>query len=195
MTLTSTTPLHKKVFCIVGPSGAGKSVLTKAIPIPKVVSYRTRPIREEEIDGEDGHFISVQRFHEMSEQGLWIAETEYTPGVFYGITQGEILELEEKPMLYVIDWPGVERLKDAFDKIPGYHSSEIVTIFVHTPREDLEARMIRRGTSRDVIRARLDRADRDYAASSRCNYIVKNENGLFDAAAAEIMKIILKESF
>ncbi len=191
--LTSTTPSNN-IYCLVGPSGTGKSALTKKIPLPAVVSYRTRNMRDEEVDGVDGHFISKEQFLEMKEKELWIAETDYV-GHYYGITQGEILELEDKPMLYVIDWDGVERLEKAFEKLDGYEPSQIISIFIHTPREDLKSRMIMQGRRPDEIRARIDRADRDYAASGKCDYVVENRNGEIEAAAYEIMKIIFETSF
>lgn len=183
-----------KVFCIIGPSGSGKSALEKMIPLPKVVSYRTRQPRKDETDGIHGHFITEEQFKEKDIQDLWIAKTEYA-GAYYGITQGELLELEEKPMVYVIDWDGVETFKKGISKIKGYSPEQIITIFIHTPREDLRTRMLYRGTDKDTIKARLDRADRDYASSIRCDYVVENRNGEIETAAYEIMKIILKETF
>lgn len=192
---TSTSTIHlNKIFCLIGPSGSGKDTLASMIPLPQVVSYRTRSMREGEINGVHGHFISKKQFIEIQEQGLWIAETIYD-GNYYGITQGELLALEESPMLYVIDWEGVDKFRKGISKIKGYSADQIVTIFLHTPRQDLELRMIKRGTDKEVIRARLDRADRDYASSSKCDYVVHNFNGEKTAAAYEIMKIILKESF
>lgn len=194
MASTSTT-LSNKVFCIVGPSGTGKDAIAFNIPLPRVVSYRTRELRAGEEDGIHGHFISKKEFLHMKEEDLWIAETDYA-GNYYGITQGELIPLEDKPMLYVIDWPGVMTLRHAFVMMDGYSPKDIVSIFIHTPREDLEARMIhRKGMSKDEIKIRLDRADRDYAASSRCDYVVENTNGNLEHTIAEVMKIILKESF
>lgn len=195
MTLTSTsTTSTNKVFCLVGPSGTGKSAIAANIPLPSVVSYRTRDPRDGEVDGVDGHFITKEKFLSMKEQDLWIAETDYAYN-YYGITQGELIELEDKPMLYVIDWPGVITLQDAFEKLDGYSPNDIVSIYVHTPRMYLEARMIKQGRKRDEVKVRLDRADRDYAFSDRCDYVVENVNGSLDKTVADVMKIILKESF
>jgi guanylate kinase len=192
-TLTSATPLHK-VFCLIGPSGTGKSVLASKIPLPEVVSYRTRAIRTGEVDGVNGHFITKEEFLAKKDQNLWIAETEYS-GEYYGITQGELVELEDSPMVYVIDWEGVEVFEKDISKIEGYSKDQIVRVFIHTPREDLETRMQRQGRDRAEIRARLDRADRDYANRGKCDYVIHNTNGELDTAAYQLMKIILEESF
>ncbi|MCD7910896.1 guanylate kinase [Bacillus velezensis] len=188
---TSTCHLNK-VYCLIGPSGTGKSSIARSINLPEVVSYRTRKLRVGETDGIDGHFITKEKFSDMEKQGLWIAATEYA-GEFYGITQGELIELEDSPMIYVIDWPGLEIFKNGIEKIDGYSRDQIVSIFIHTPRKDLEARMIRQGRSKEEIRARLDRADRDYAVSGKCDYIVSNENGEMKDALCEILKIIVAD--
>lgn len=194
MISTSEMKSLNKIFCIIGPSGAGKTAACKLVPLPSVVSYRTRGIRAGEIDGVDGHFISKKQFLEMKEQDLWIAETEYA-GNYYGATQGELLELEDSPMLYIIDWPGIESFKKALYKVQGYSPEQIVTIFIHTTREDLETRMKVQGRPKEEIKVRLDRADRDYASSSRCDYVVTNKQGEIKETAYEIMNIILKETY
>lgn len=193
MSLTSENSLNK-VFCLVGPSGSGKTSLAKAIPLPEVISYKTRDIREGEQEGVHGYFISEQEFLEMDKQDLWIAKTFYC-GNYYGVTQGELLPLEDSPMIYVIDWDGVLIFKEGIEKIQGYSKDQIVTIFIHAPREDLAVRLAQRNESKDTIKARLDRADRDYAISHRCDYVVTNANGEFHKALSEILKIIIKESF
>lgn len=191
--LTSVNSCNK-IFCLIGPSGTGKSTIAKLIDLPKVVSYRTREIREGEIDGVDGYFISKEQFLKMDQQGLWIAKTDYA-GNYYGITQGEILELEDSPMLYVIDWEGVLLLREQLEKMDGYSKDQLVTIFIHTPRYDLEARLKHAKRDPQEIKARLDRSDLDYASSHKCDYVVENHNGEIYKTIADIMNIILKESF
>jgi guanylate kinase len=183
-----------KVFCLVGPSGTGKDAVAHALPIPRITSYRTREIRNGEEDGVHGHFISREEFLKMDAQGMWIAKTNYADN-FYGITQGELLPLEEKPMAYVIDWPGVLTLKETFRQMEGYAEEDIVSIFIHTPREELETRMRFQRRDAKEIKVRLDRADRDYAFSERCDYVVQNNNGLMDTTMKSVLEIILKESF
>ena len=50
------------IICIVGPSGSGKTTmarfLEKALDIPMLVSYTTRPKRPNEIDGVDHRFVT-----------------------------------------------------------------------------------------------------------------------------------------
>lgn len=194
MTLTSTT-LSNKIFCLVGPSGTGKNEIANHLYLPEIISYRTREKRPGDIEGVNGYFISKKEFLRMEQEDLWIAKTNYVDN-YYGITQAELFQLEESPMTYVVDLPGIETLKNALDKLEGYSSDQVVSIFIHTPREDLESRMLRRGKqSKEEIKARIDRADRDYASSKQCDYIVENHNGSLERTVYEVMKIIMQESF
>jgi guanylate kinase len=183
-----------KVFCLVGPSGSGKDTLKNALKLPHIVSYRTREQREGEEEGIDGYFISKKEFFSMKEQGFWIAETEYA-GNFYGITQGELLELEQSPLLYVVDWNGVETLRETFEKMEGYSQLQIVSIFINAPRFDLEKRMIRQGRNEKEIEARLLQHDLDYQVRKKCDYEIINENGKIDASVRQLYEIIFEEEF
>ena len=50
-----------KLICIVGNSGVGKNevarIINKKFGLESVVSYTTRPMREDEVDGADYHFV------------------------------------------------------------------------------------------------------------------------------------------
>lgn len=189
----SKIPLNK-IFCLIGPSGTGKTELANSINLPQVISYRTRSPRKGEIDGRDGHFISTDTFLEMNEQNLWIAKTLYR-GHYYGITQGELLPLEQKPMLYVIDWDGVIKLRDSLNKIEGYDSSQVITIFIDTPIDDLEYRMIKQNRDSAEIKIRLDHIDREKLVSKHCDYVVQNHQDQLSQTIAEVLQIIINESF
>ncbi|EOO44474.1 guanylate kinase [Bacillus cereus] len=194
MTNSSLLTRSNKIFCLIGPSGTGKTAIADSINLPKVISYRTRQPREGEVDGVDGHFINKDTFLRMDQENLWIAKTLYSDN-YYGVTQGELLPLEEKPMIYVIDWDGILKLKESLDRIQGYDSSQIVTIFIDTSRDDLEYRMMKQGRDKTEIKARLDRIDRDKNVSKHCNHIIQNQQGDLSATITKVLKIIIEESF
>jgi len=57
----------------------------------KSISYTTRPIRPNEKDGIDYHFISEQQFKSMSEQNLW-QEQDCFRGWYYGTTKQSFID-------------------------------------------------------------------------------------------------------
>lgn len=193
MNTTSKTSNHK-LFCLIGPSGTGKDALKFMLELPYAVFHLSREIREGEVEGENGYYIPLEEFQQMVKDKQFVAHTEYV-GNMYGVEQGELFPLEHSPMTCIATYEIAEQLRESFDKMEGYSADQVKTIFIHTPREDLRMRMVRRGTDKDTIKARLDRADRDYASASRCDYVVENKNGEMDKAAFDIMKIISKETF
>ena len=137
------------LLCIIGPSGAGKDtaarMLSELTGIPVIVSYTTRPMREDEENGREHHF--VERCDVPSDKML--AYTEYG-GYKYWTTIDQLSE----DSIYVIDEVGVDNLQKRFPDI------NIVTIYITANKM---VRM-RRGVSaerisRDDTRKRLPSTD------------------------------------
>lgn len=77
---------------LVGAGGSGKDFFAKKLiekGAKKSVSYTTRPIRDNEIDGIDYHFISEEEFKHKIEQGFWY-EYDCFRGWYYGASKLDI---------------------------------------------------------------------------------------------------------
>lgn len=181
---------RNKIYCLIGPSGTGKDRIKNSINLPHIISYRTRKIREGEVEGVDGYFISEKLFKEMHEEDQWIASTYYA-GNYYGITQAELFELEESPMIYVIDWEGVVKLKEGLSRIEGYSPYDVVTIFIDSDREEVYKRMVAQGRSSDEVAVRMQRYDEDLKPREYCDYVVNNYNNQLERTVNKIYEIIL----
>ena len=181
-----------KIYCLVGPSGVGKDTIKRALKLPYIVSYRTRPTREGEVDGTDGYFITIEQFERMRNEGRWIVEVNYTDN-YYGISQDELLPLEESPLIYVIDLPSVNSLKRKLDQLEGYSSDQLVTIYLKSDKKDIENRMIRQGRKALEIGRRMIQHDFDLESEHGCDYVVYNKNGKIAETLNEIYRIIIKE--
>ena len=71
-----------KLFCIIGKSGSGKdTVLTRILQENKsltpVITYTTRPIRVNETDGVEYHFVSEETMHALENEGKVIERRTY----------------------------------------------------------------------------------------------------------------------
>jgi guanylate kinase len=101
----------KIIVAIVGESGAGKTELTKYMAakhdIPYVVSYTTRQMRENEVDGVDHNFVTVK---DMPKFDRMIAYTIFG-GNHYWVT---IDQIEHPVTTYVIDEKGLLKMIDHF---------------------------------------------------------------------------------
>lgn len=136
------------LFILSAPSGAGKTTLIRGIlegtltrhgGVAFSVSHTTRKPREEEIDGQDYHFVSAEEFEGMVAREEFL-EWEEVHGNYYGTSLREVMpKLEEGiDVLLDIDVKGAETV---MDRVP-----EAVAIFILPPSyEALEERLRRRG--------------------------------------------------
>jgi guanylate kinase len=187
-----------KIFCLVGPSGTGKDTIKDMIPIPHLVSYRTRAKRDHEVDGVHGHFITNEEYFKMKRTGAWAAETEYPKGsnCYYGVLWEQLESLRKHPLLYVVDWNGVITLRESFSKKPGWSPDQVVSIYIDSDIKNLERRMRKQGRSEEEIQQRLVNIYKmDLPARKLCDYIVVNREYLIKDTVNEVQEIILKELF
>jgi guanylate kinase len=182
------------IYCLVGPSGVGKDTIRRSLSIPSIISFRTRPIRTGEVNGEDGWFITKEEFLEMDEQHEWLAKTLYD-GHYYGVSFDILDALITAPISYVVDWPAIEVLKANLSTLDPAHQPEIVTIFIDAPVQSLVDRMQKQGNRpQSQILSRINRLPDDHETREKCDYVVQNQDGLMEKCIAEIEAIIKKTS-
>lgn len=74
------------MIVLVGESASGKSSIEReliALGFNKIVTYTTRPMRKEDVDGETYHFITEEQFNDMIEKDLFAEHASYN-GWQYG---------------------------------------------------------------------------------------------------------------
>lgn len=183
--------MSRRGFPIVlsAPSGTGKTTLAHLLnnsmdKLTLSVSYTTRPMRGSEQDGVNYHFISEERFKQMIHNDEFL-EWALVHGNYYGSgakwTQ-ENLE-QNRHVLFDIDVQGGLQIKG--------HYQDAVTIFITPPSfEELESRLVRRGTeSPENIRRRLDAAqDEIKVGLEKYDYVINNEK--LDRALFDMTSII-----
>lgn len=168
------TPQHKVlIFC--APSGAGKTTLTRAVmaklsSLAFSVSATNRESRENEIDGVDYYFISTEEFKQKIENHEFVEYEEVYPGKFYGTLKSEVdrLTKEDKVIVFDVDVKGAVSLKK-------YFGDQALMIFIFVPLEDLEKRLIDRGTETpETLRIRLDTAKSEMVYEEKADVVIKN---------------------
>ncbi|PCJ46237.1 MAG: guanylate kinase [Moraxellaceae bacterium] len=179
------------LYVVSAPSGAGKTSLVKALieateNLCVSVSHTTRPIRPGETNGENYHFIDVDRFKELLSQTDFLEHAEVF-GNYYGTSKtwvNQQLRAGEDVILE-IDWQGAQQIRR---QIP-----ESVGIFVLPPsKAALEQRLNGRGQDpEDVIQHRLAEAAQEISHHVEYDYLIINDN--FDTALAELQSIIHSE--
>ena len=162
------------VFIISAPSGSGKSTLVERLmrdvdDLMFSISYTTRPLRGNERDGLNYHFISRDEFEARITRDEFL-EYACVFGHYYG-THRSVLDQARalgKDLVLDIDVQGARQLKG---KIP-----EAVTVFILAPsREILEQRLRARSEdSEAVIERRLADAANEIRNYRDYDYVLVN---------------------
>ena len=187
----------KQLIIISSPSGAGKSSICKRLiledkSIKISISDTTRPPRNNEIDGNDYNFVSMEKFKNR------IAKNEYIEyanvfGNYYGSLYENVNDTLNKgfDILFDIDWQGSLQLKKS--QYPN-----ILTIFIIPPSKDaiykrLKQRALRSGDNAEAINERLNLYETEMSHKNEYQYVVVNDD--FENCISEIKSIIDKARF
>ena len=94
------------MIVLVGESASGKSSIEReliALGFNKIVTYTTRPMRKEDVDGETYHFITEEQFNDMIEKDLFAEHASYN-GWRYGTAKEDCTEACEMHFIIYIQY-------------------------------------------------------------------------------------------
>ena len=150
------------MIILVGPSASGKSVVAKALMkkygFKKIITYTTRPMRVNEVQDVDYHFISLNDFLNKKENNFFI-ETALYNNNYYGtaftdIASDKVLIVE--PMGANVYY---EKLKD-----------KVFIVYLDATISKRKKRMIERLDSDEIIEKRLQN-DPTYFAKEKFKHL------------------------
>ena len=174
-----------------GPSGVGKDTLLERLieiceDVHRSVTFTTREPREGERPGVDYHFVSMDEFRRMAEQGEFL-EYAQVHGHLYGSSLRRVQEMRQmnQDVVLKIDVQGGLTVKQ---KVP-----EAVMVFIAPPSiEELEHRLRSRYTdSEEAITKRLLDARKEIEQIPRYDYLVVNDE--VETAVEKLRAIITAE--
>ena len=180
------------MFVLSSPSGAGKTTLTKKLAEHNSqfiisISHTTRKPRPNEINGQDYHFISEEKFNFLVKESSFF---EYA-NIFdyrYGTLRKPVLELlsKGKDVLFDIDWQGTQQLKE----IKGL---SLVTFFILPPNiKTLKERLLNRHQGQEkLIEKRMNKFNEEISHWDEYNYVVVNDD--LNNCYNKILSIIISE--
>ncbi|WP_036431654.1 guanylate kinase [Mycoplasmopsis cricetuli] len=188
----------KPIIIFTGPSGVGKGTVERLLfdfdelNLSLSCSATTRSPREGELNGIHYHFITVDEFRHKIKSRKFI-EFSYHFSNYYGTLYSELNKIHAKgktPMLEIETKGAIQII----DKVKKQNSNyNLITIFLAPPSiNELKNRITKRGTeTRDIIKARLRKAEEELKESNIFKYKIIND--VPERAAEEIRTILHKE--
>jgi guanylate kinase len=165
------------LFIVSSPSGAGKSTISRKLLAEEMglemsVSATTRAPRPGEVDGQDYHFVTLEKFKDMVARNDFL-EWAHVFDHRYGTPRAPVEKAlsEGRDVLFDIDWQGAQQL---YQQAGG----DVVRVFIFPPSmEELERRLrARRTDSNDVINGRMARAAGEISHWDGYDYVLVNDN-------------------
>ena len=176
------------LFIIAAPSGCGKTSLVKALleslsNLSVSVSHTTRKPRKAEIDGENYHFVSKERFGEMISNNDFVEHAEVF-GNLYGTARSNIKEKLDAniDIILEIDWQGARQVRE--------NMPDSISIFILPPSKNV---LLQRLTDRaqdddETISERMKNSESEMSHYDEFEYLVINDQ--FDSALHDLKAII-----
>ena len=152
------------MFCLCAPTGGGKSTLSKKLlseysdSMNLSISVTTRKPRENEINGEQYHFISREEF-EQAIDGSKFFEWEEVHGFYYGTLKSTITDAfnASKDLVLDVDIRGSQSFATA------YPVNTVVVFIVPPSLSELKKRITSRAQiDQDELDRRIDTAKQEF---------------------------------
>jgi len=179
------------LIIISSPSGGGKGTLIKEVlrTVPDIaysISFTTRQMRDDEVNGKDYFFVSCEEFDNLIKQGEFL-EYAQVHGNFYGTSIQQIKSETEggRDVILEIDVQGAESVRKLLP--------EAVSIFILPPSfEVLQNRLINRATEKKAdLNLRLHNSFQEVRRYNEFEYIVINDDVV--QATSDLQSIIIAE--
>jgi guanylate kinase len=167
-----------KIIIFSAPSGAGKTtivrhLLSKDHIFGFSVSATNRKPRGCEADGVDYYFLTTEEFKAKIANDEFLEWQEVYPGNFYGTLKSEVARIlgNGQNVLFDVDVVGGSNIKK-------YYGNQALAFFIQPPSiTELEKRLIARSTDdKEVIRKRVEKAERELAYAPLFDVIIVNDN-------------------
>ena len=165
-----------KAIIFSAPSGAGKTTIVKSLlanklPLSFSISACSRQKRENEINGKDYHFLSIENFKQKINEQAFIEWEEVYKNNYYGTLKSEIERIwnDKKHVVFDVDVVGGLNLKKHF-------GNYALAIFIQPPSMDVLFKRLRnRATESEAsLNKRIDKAMHEMTYSSSFDSIIIN---------------------
>lgn len=167
-----------KVVIFSAPSGAGKTTIVKEMlnqefGLEFSISACSRPMRENEINGQDYYFMSIEEFKNKIEKDEFLEWQEVYKDQFYGTLRAEVDRIwaKGKDVIFDVDVVGGVNIKKIF-------GDKALSIFIMPPSiEVLAERLKGRSTEDDLsLQKRLTKAKHELTFADQFDVQIVNDD-------------------
>lgn len=186
------TKKRGQLIIISGTTCAGKGTIIKRLlennpDMELSISYTSRPIRGQEVDGVDYYFVTQEEFERKIASGDFLEYAEVHYGKYYGTPKKELEEklASGKDVILEIEVQGAAQVKELFP--------ETILIFILAPSmEEVKRRIKARGVeNNEQIVKRFEKAYREINEINKYNYVVVNDK--LEDAVLKVESILISE--
>ncbi len=186
------TKKRGSLIIISGTTCAGKGTIVKELisrnsNLYLSISYTSRPIRNNEVNGRDYFFVTQEEFENKIAHNDFLEYAEVHYGCYYGTPKKEINEKldEGYDVILEIEVDGAKQIKNLFP--------ETILIFIMAPSmEIVKERIKKRNTENpEQIIKRFKRAYQEINEVNKYNYVVIND--VLEDAVKKVEAILLSE--
>lgn len=176
-----------RILIFSAPSGAGKTTLVHHLlnkgdfNLEFSISACSRAMRNNEVNGKDYYFLSVDEFRSKIASDDFLEWEEVYKDCFYGSLKSEVerITAEGKNVVFDVDVQGGINIKK-------HYGDKALAVFVMPPSvEELERRLKTRSTDSDeAIKMRVDKAKHELTFANKFDVQIVNdvlENSLKEA--------------
>jgi guanylate kinase len=181
----------KNIFIISGPSGVGEDSviegLKKYLPIERIITSTTRPMRKGDAQGSPYYFITKEEFkNKIAQKKMAEWAKEYNDNL-YGVTIEELERVakSKKIGIWKIEYKGVIFAKENF--------SEIKSIFIKPPSLEILVKRIKKRSPElddEYIQERMNYTKEWLKHENIYDYAVINEEGKLKKTIQKVVRII-----
>ena len=173
------------MLVLVGESASGKSSIEKYLVdncgYNKIVSYTTRQPREGEVDGIDYHFVSVEQFESLKEQGFFAENAQYNSW-HYGVAKEDCTD----DKVAVLTPHGLRQISKIDD-------INILSFYINVPRRDRLIKILQRGDSiEESYRRNLSDVGMFDGIEDEVDFVIYNDgyNKSIEEMAKEVLHLV-----
>ena len=142
-----------KIFYIMGKSSSGKDTIyntlvkDKKLALGTITGYTTRPMRENEMEGREYHFVSEKAMEELENQGKIVEKrcynTVYGPWYYFTVDDGQI-DLDTNNYILI-------GTLESYNKVRKYYQKEnVIPVYIEVEHGERLIRAINREKQQDT---------------------------------------------